>query len=207
MNALLHRLDVLEKEAVERKERMGILQSSKETLEDENKRISALCTNKDVSALSLYILVFMSVCFYVSVCVYVSMYSYVCLAPVFNPSICRWDVSIYLILIYNDLLLFVIPNQTQATIKILQDELLAQEAAQKEFLEMLERQKVEEAQEREKRKEQDKYMLMQERNLLLRQRQDLQAEVLFVLLSYLASEPLHSTSQYSTSQHNDYFPF
>jgi hypothetical protein len=49
VNALLHRLDVLEKEAIESKERIEVFQSNKEILEADNERMSALCDNKDVS--------------------------------------------------------------------------------------------------------------------------------------------------------------
>jgi hypothetical protein len=65
----------------------------------------------------------------------------------------------------------------QVTIKILQDELAAMEKSQKEMMEVMERQRREELMERQKRQEQDKLMLAQERKLLLKQRQDLQAEV------------------------------
>lgn len=65
----------------------------------------------------------------------------------------------------------------QVTIKILRDELAAAERAQDEFSEMLERQRREEQLERKRRKEQDDLMFLQERQLLLKQRQDLQAEV------------------------------
>jgi len=112
VNALLHRLDKLEKELRESTERCEVLESNKSILEADNERMAALCDNKDM------------------------------------------------------------------TIKMLQDELNAAEKAQKEFTEMMEKQKIEEAKEREKRKESDKLMMMQERALLLKQRQDLQAELM-----------------------------
>jgi hypothetical protein len=67
---------------------------------------------------------------------------------------------------------------TQLTIKILQDELAAMEKSQKDYMETLEKQRLEDELEAQKRKEDDKQMMMQERQLLLKQRQDLQAEVI-----------------------------
>jgi hypothetical protein len=49
VNALLHRLDMLEKEAKESNERCEVLQISKSSLEADNERLSSLCDNKDVS--------------------------------------------------------------------------------------------------------------------------------------------------------------
>lgn len=49
VNALLHRLDVLEREAVEISERCEVLKISNTSLEAENERMAALCQNKDVS--------------------------------------------------------------------------------------------------------------------------------------------------------------
>ena len=65
----------------------------------------------------------------------------------------------------------------KVTIKLLQDELDAQEKSQKEFLEMLEKQRFEKAMEDKKRAEEEKVLAREERNLLMKQRQDLQAEV------------------------------
>ena len=67
---------------------------------------------------------------------------------------------------------------TQLTIKILQDELAAMEKSEKDYMETLEKQRLEDELEAQKRKEDDKQMMMQERQLLLKQRQDLQAEVI-----------------------------
>ena len=48
MNALLHRLDAMEKQAIDNKERIDVLQCCKETLTEDNKRLTALADNKDV---------------------------------------------------------------------------------------------------------------------------------------------------------------
>ena len=49
MNALLHRLDRLERELSVSTERCEVLESNKSILEADNERMSALCDNKDVS--------------------------------------------------------------------------------------------------------------------------------------------------------------
>jgi hypothetical protein len=49
VNALLHRLDALEKDLNDCKEQCDVLKSSKSMLEAENERMTALCDNKDVS--------------------------------------------------------------------------------------------------------------------------------------------------------------
>ena len=69
----------------------------------------------------------------------------------------------------------------------MQDELAAQEKSQIEFTEMLERQRLQEQMESKKRKEQDTLMLKQERHLLLRQRQDLQAEVFYYIYAIIST--------------------
>ena len=67
---------------------------------------------------------------------------------------------------------------SQKTIKILQDELAAAEKAQEEFVIMMQRQRMEEELERQKRKEADKLMLIQG--------QDLQSEVCISVSAALA---------------------
>lgn len=144
-----------------------MLQTSKDALEADNERLSALSDNKDVSSNLFFLGLFLSVILStLPVCKLVRLSMFLSIFRSCNIS--------------SNINNFSPQNYTQVTIKILQDEISALEKAQAEFMDMMERQRIQDELERQRRREEDKLMLMQERKLLLQQRQDLQAEVCFL---------------------------